>query len=279
METIEKVFIHAFENAFKTVNTHNIKYDDTISWELGIILADYVNTENKKNEVAEIQCDFNYNYRYKSDQLPFDYQCIYRFRNLKPNAIEKLFEDNNYNYEIVEKVINEFHQLGEKYKLFKSKRPTKGLKIHDCLSVNENKEKGRELVLYDMPKNISNIKFANFYKTDIHKAPIHAKKLKGKNLSLRYIIVVKNNELHPIVMIDFPTFPNASMNIILDIHPDHKAESEAIYKEKYAEFEKILQNKVNQILRKELDLDNKLINKLSLEDKIDYLTIAEMAEI
>lgn len=215
---------------------------------------------------------------YPNKCVDYEKECVIGFENMKKQTVGELLEPNQYNYAFIEKAIKHLYTLGESYKLYKTLKPMKYIKIEETL-VPKDFWTHYQNTLFASTKNISNIQFSNFYKTELHKLARGAKKLKGKNMTLCYHFVVRNNKIHPLVMIDYPVAPNASMELVFDIHPDQKQEAEERLIKYTAELEDRLIKRVNQILKKELQLTNKTLATLTTEDKINYLTVAEMSGI
>lgn len=233
---------------------------------------------NLKNNKGQISCRFKGQcHGYESK----DYEsfCLIGFKDMKTTMIAKLLDENEYNYEIVDKAINEFFKLGEKYKLFKSLKSIKSLKIEDTLSTMGQWTTNEDNTLYAYQKTISNIQFSNFYKTENHKKTFRPKKLKGKNMTLYYRFVLKNGKIHPIANIDYPVAPNVSAQFTFDIHPDAIEESNEKFTQYYNDLDERLNKRVTQILKKELGFKEKDISSLTIDDKINYLVIAEMSTI
>lgn len=215
---------------------------------------------------------------YPNKCVDYEKECIIGFENMNSKTVGKLLEPKQYNYAFIEKAIKHLYTLGENYKLFKTLKPIKYIKVEETL-VSRDLWTHYENTQFASTKNISNIQFSNFYKTELHKLERGAKKLKGKNMTLCYHFVVRDNEIHPLVMIDYPVTPNASMELVFDIHPDKQQEAEERLVNYSSELEERLIKRVNQVLKKELQFNNKTLATLTTEDKINYLTVAEMSEI
>lgn len=271
-DTKESILTNLCQKTFKA------EYIDQINVGEGRGRFEKIVKLNLKNSDGVITCKFSGRNDIHESK---DYAsiCIIGFRNIKPPMIAKLLEDNQYNYEIVEKAINQFFNLGEKYKLFKSLKPIKNLKIEETLSNVYRWDSEDQNTFYAYEKTISNIQFSNFYKTENHKSTFRPKKLKGKNMTLYYRFVLRNGEIHPIAKMDYPVAPNVSIPIEFDIHPNAIEESNEKFAKYYNELDERLNKRVNQILKKELKLTTKDIAELSMDDKINYLIISEMSVI
>lgn len=258
--------------------TFKEKYFDEISISEGDSYSGTVVKLSLKDSDGFISCKFrgrghiNFSMNYESE-------CVLGFKNIEIPMIATLLNENNYNYEIVERSINEFFKLGERYKLFKSLKKVKSLKIEDNLSMGHRWDNSDYETLFSYTQNISNIQFSNFYKTENHKKAICPKKLKGKNMTLYYKFTLKNGKLQPFAHIDYPVAPNVSIPFVYNIHADFLEESNDKFKKYYNELEERLNKRVNQILKKDLNLTDKTLSELSIDDKLNYLIIAEMSEI
>lgn len=215
---------------------------------------------------------------YPNKCVDYEKECVIGFENMNKKTVSELLGPQQYNYAFIEKAIKHLYTLGENYKLFKTLKPVKNLRIEQTL-VSRDLWTHYENTQFASTQNISNIQFSNFYKTELHKLERGAKKLKGKNMTLCYHFVVRNNELHPIAIIDYPVAPNASIELAFDIHPAQQQEAEERLIKYSSELKERLIKRVNQVLKKELQFTNKTLATLTTEDKINYLTVAEMSEI
>lgn len=255
----------------------NAKYIDQSNLVEGDIFFGSVVTLNLKNCDGIISCKFRGRH---FDFVPVDEtECIVGFEDIEIPMIATLLDDNHYNYEIVERAINKFFKLGEKYKLFKNLKKVKSLKIEDNVSMGRRWDRDNPNTLFPNTQTISNIQFSNFYKTENHKKTIRPKKLKGKNMTLYYNFIVKNGKLHPIANIDYPVAPNVSIPFVFDIHPDSIEASNEKFTKYYNELDERLNKRINQILKKELGFNDKDISVLTIDDKLNYLIVAEMQEV
>jgi hypothetical protein len=270
------LFLTAYSDTFKTVETIDLVFSDDERWFTSTIVASFLNNMNTSNNVSKIFCGFSNRFRF--DLKNVDCECTVGFINMNDQMISELLDANRYNYDLIIKTIKEFYKLGERYKLFKSMKPIKNFKIEDGLTTRSIMSNGERMAT-SASRTVSNIQFSNFYKTDLHKTPGSRKKLKGKNLTVHYDMMLINSKLHPLAIIEFPISPNVSIRTIVDIHPDNDEDSEQKIKTRYVELDILLQNRINKVLKKELGLESKVISKLSIDEKLDYLTIAEMSEI
>lgn len=231
-----------------------------------------------KDSSAKIILRFKHKVGYPNKCVDYEKECVIGFENMNIKTVGELLKPHQYNYAFIEKAIKHLYTLGETYKLFKTLKPIKYIKVEETL-VSRDLWTHYENTQFASTKNISNIQFSNFYKTELHKLERGAKKLKGKNMTLCYHFVLRDNEIHPLVMIDYPVTPNASMELVFDIHPDKQQEAEERLVNYSSELEERLIKRVNQVLKKELQFTNKILATLTTEDKINYLTVAEMSEI
>lgn len=258
-------------------STFNAKYIDQSTIFQGDGSIGNIIKFNLKDSDGVISCKFRG--RHFGFAPVDDTECLVGFKNIKIPMIATLLDENHYNYEIVERAINEFFKLGEKYKLFKTLKKNKSLKIEDNLSMARRWDMDNLDALLSNCQTISNIQFSNFYKTENHKKTIRPKKLKGKNMTLYYKFVVKNGKLHPTAHIDYPVAPNVSIPFIFDIHPDSIEASNEKFTKYYNELDERLNKRINQILKKELGFNDKDISVLTIDDKLNYLIVAEMQEV
>lgn len=264
--------IKVCQQAFKNQGSATIKRDENTHFFNNTIAVDM------KNSSSKVIFRFKGKVGYPNKCVDYEKECVIGFENMNIKAVGELLEPNQYNYSFIEKAIQHLYQLGENYKLYKTLKPVRYIKIEETL-VSRDLWTHYQNTLFASTKNISNIQFSNFYKTSLHKQEKGRKKLKGKNMTLCYHFVLRNNKIHPLVIIDYPVSPNASIELVFDIHPDQEQEAEERLLKYSSELEERLIKRVNQVLKKELNFTDKTLAPLTTEDKINYLTIAEMSEI
>lgn len=273
MDIDHQLCIAAYEEAFKSLNLSEIKKLPNDHW---CKLAIHANILSDAENKPEIIAKFKEKFAYGQIKTDYEYECGIELVNIDKRSLPLLFKNNNYNYAIIHKIIKDFYTLGKEYTLIKTVDTLKNVEIEysfDKKSIYKTYTNTWAI----KEKKLTVINFSNAFLTDkIKNDP--KRTLKGKSLMIHYSFIVKDGLIHPIAKIELPVSPNVSMTIHIDIHPDSQEASELAIIEYYKEFDNILKERIDSTLRKVYNLSKKELEKLSLKDKKDYLTLIEMRE-
>ncbi len=226
-------------------------------------------------ENEEIYMAFSYNTGYRQEKDDFQYNAFLQFSNLNKKFVSSLFSQVNYNYEIVNKVINDCFLMGQQHALFESLETIKDPAIHHYFK-KAYQFKGISRKLISTETKISEVNFADFFKT---KNNTKNGKLRSRRITIDYKFGISNGVIHPLAEITFPISISDKMLITVDIHPDGQAFNERQLEKTMSKLNIVLKERVDMILRKELKLKNKYLSTLTFEDKLNYLKVAEMSMI
>lgn len=215
----------------------------------------------------------NHNAMYRDDD--YDFNCLLQFSNINKKFIKSIFENNNYNYQVINKTIEAFYNVGKQYGLFSSMEKIADLNI-DNFFKKPYQGYGKSNKLLSTETKVSEINFTDFFKT---KKNMANGKLKSRRMTVFYKLVVKDGEIHPFAVIEIPVSLSEKQTIRVDIHPSGKSFNDKKLSEGLLIFDEKLKERIDMILRKELKFKNKFLNTLSFEDKLNYLKVAEMNTI
>lgn len=226
-------------------------------------------------ENEEIYMAFSYNTGYPQEKEDYQYYTYLQFSNLNKKFVSSLFGQVNYNYDIVNKVINDCFAMGHQHALFESLETIKDPALHHYFK-KAYQFKGISTKLISTETKISDVNFADFFKT---KNNTRNGKLRSRRVTIDYKFAITNAVIHPLAEITFPISISDKMIITVDIHPDGQAFNDRQLEKAMLKLDIVLKERMDLILRKELKLKNKYLSTLTFEDKINYLKVAEMSMI
>lgn len=255
-------------------------YDANSSTSTGVVgVIKSRNKAVKQKEIdeenEEIYMAFSYNTGYPQEKEDYQFYTYLQFSNLNKKFVSSLFGQVNYNYEIVNKVINDCFAMGQQHALFESLETIKDPALHHYFK-KAYQFKGISTKLISTETKISEVNFADFFKT---KNNTRNGKLRSRRITIVYKFAVTNGVIHPLAEITFPISISDKMFITVDIHPDGQAFNERQLEKAMSKLDIVLKERVDMILRKELKLKNKYLATLTFEDKLNYLKVAEMSMI
>lgn len=233
-------------------------------------------TKNKADEsdpAVFMDLGKNINGPYKNTD--YDFNCLFQFYNINKKRIASFFENNNYNYNIINEAINAIYKVGKAYGLFDSMEKITDVKLHNFFKA-PYQAYGKSNKLCSTEGKVSEVNFTDFFKTAKNTSN---GKMKSRRVTIYYKFVIKDGEVHPFALITFPVSINHKQTITLDIHPSGKEFNDVQMKEGLKELDETLKERIDIILRKELKLKNKFLDTLAFEDKLNYLKVAEMSKI
>lgn len=226
-------------------------------------------------ENEEIYMAFSYNTGYPQEKEDYQYYTYLQFSNLNKKFVSSLFGQVNYNYDIVNKVINDCFAMGHQHALFESLETIKDPALHHYFK-KAYQFKGISTKLISTETKISEVNFADFFKT---KNNTRNGKLRSRRVTIDYKFAITNAVIHPLAEITFPISISDKMIITVDIHPDGQAFNDRQLEKAMLKLDIVLKERMDLILRKELKLKNKYLSTLTFEDKLNYLKVAEMSMI
>lgn len=198
----------------------------------------------------------------------YDYICIIGFNYVTNEVIENLFRSKDYDYEFVNRALKEVTDLGIEYGFIKE------FTIGDFSVEEQFKSTLINKTSSFRPSGVitfSNalVEFDSDFKKMIYK----------RTLNVEVIFIVKNNEIHPLLLISFPITAKKKYYMYLDIHADNKDNHEAELLNIKQDCIAKLKEHIDSLLRKNFKMNNTELNNMSIEDKLDYLKVIEMGMI
>lgn len=203
----------------------------------------------------------------KVAETDYDTSCRFQLRHVSDSELEYLFQDNNYNYDLAKKLVDDLFKIGQKFKFFTTLTPINDLKISD--SYNKGVYYCSESV-----RSLTKITLTSL---------IAAKTLNGheKKKTVVYHLGFKvsvNNRIEPVVSLSIPYTMNKIMMVSINLHPSKKEEMIKTIPSILNDFKILLTEHIDILLNKSIKLKKADILKLTLEDKMSYLPLVEMVK-
>lgn len=193
--------------------------------------------------------------------------CQIRTRDVPYALLKDIFEAQNYNYELVEKAMNDCFKIGKSFSFFNSMQDINNIKLQDSFDYS-----------FDEPritvKNVSKLNLASFLK------PRNDGKQLNKVASHRVeFFVGDDNEIHPILYLTIPYCSSSSFMIKIYLHPSKKESQLDNLELQINDFKKLLECHLDFLLNKRIKLAKNEISCLTLAEKLNYIPILEMHSI
>lgn len=193
------------------------------------------------------------------------------FQKVKKEQVEKLFEHLNYEY--VDKVIASCYVMGQDLGFYESMNRNPTFNLADGFNFLKNKITTKSKVV------LTNIGEIHFQPTVVEQNTDNLRWIRKKSICVYVRFKVINNELHPFVLLTLPYAPRKNITLHLDLHPSFVQESQTQFNVIMKDFENTLSHYLGTLLKRHLKMKQKDLDKLSLEDKKNYLIIAHMNKI
>lgn len=193
--------------------------------------------------------------------------CQITTRDVPYELLKDIFEAQNYNYEVVEKVMNDCFEIGRSFSFFNTMQEIKNIKLHDSFDYSFGEPR-------ITVKNVSKLNLASFLKSKNDGKPLN------KVASHRVEFFVSNdNEIHPILFLTIPYCSSSSFTIKIYLHPSQKESQLDSLELQINDFKTLLEDHLDFLLNKRIKLTKDEIAYLTLEEKLNYIPILEMNSI
>lgn len=193
------------------------------------------------------------------------------FEKVKKEQVMKLFEHLNYEY--VDNVISTCYEIGQDCGFYEKINRIESLNLADGFAFTKNKITTRSKVV------LSNIGEIHFQPLVVEQNTDNLRWIFKKSICMYVRFKIINNELHPFILLTLPYAPRKNITFHLDLHPSFVEESKTKFLSIKKEFEDTLLHYMGTLLKRHLKMKAKDLDKLSLEDKKNYLIIAHMNKI
>ena len=200
--------------------------------------------------------------------IKYEYICTMAFNYVTNAVIDEFFRSKNYDYELVNRALKEVTDLGIEYGFIKE------FTIGD-FSVEEQFKS----TLINKTSSFRPAGVITFSNALVEFDNDFGKMIYKRTLNVEVVFIVKNNEIHPVLMIAFPFTAKKKYYMYLDIHKDHKHNHEYELLNIQQSCIKKMNEHVDILLMENFKMNNSDLNKMNLEAKLDYLKVLEMGMI
>lgn len=228
----------------------------------------YVLKNNNFPDRKAISCIFSHHAKLeKIGETYYDTSCKFQFENMPSDDLIKIFDNNNYNYKIVQELLIDLFKIGQEFNFFTRMTPATNFKISD--SYNKGVYYSSESV-----RTLTNITLSSVIAA---KTPNGNEKKKTVFYHLIFKVSV-DNRIQPVLNISIPYTMNKTMMVSINLHPSKKEEMIKTMPSILNDFKILLTEHINIILNKSLKLKKADILRLTLEEKMSYLPLIEMVK-
>lgn len=230
-------------------------------------LTHILKNDNLPNRKA-ISCVFTHHATLeKVGETYYDTSCRFQFQNMPSDDITKIFNNNNYNYDLIQQILTKLLKIGQEFKFFTEMTPIINYNISDSYNkgVYYSSESVRSLTKITLTSLIA------------AKTPNGHEKKKIVVYHLGFKVSV-NNRIEPVVSLSIPYTMNKLMMVSINLHPSKKEEMIKTIPSILNDFRILLTEHIDILLNKSLKLKKADILKLTLEEKMSYLPLVEMVK-
>lgn len=222
---------------------------------------------NKKNNDSHINGTF-YPRANKIDETGYNDTCELRLHNISNTLLKELFNNKNYNYSLIEDIINELFNIGKSFGFYKEMTPINNIRIEEQF---DNRAYERRI----NTKNITKLTLASFLTDKFNDSN---PKKKVAKVYMRFL-VSDENELHPVLTLFLPYSVSYDFVVNLQLHPSKKNEQLIAFEDIKKNFKIKLEEQLNSVLKRNLKIKKEEIDDMTLQNKLNYIPVIEMNRI
>lgn len=193
------------------------------------------------------------------------------FEKVKKEQVEQLF--SHLNYEYMDKIIAACYAMGNDLGFYENINRNPTFNLADGFNFLKNKTTSKSKAV------LTNIGEIHFQPTVVEQNTDNLRWIRKKSICVYVRFKIINNETHPFVLLTIPYAPRKNITLHVDLHPSFAEESKTKFNLIMKEFEDTLSYYLGTLLKRHLKMKQKDLDKLSLEDKKNYLIIAHMNKI
>jgi hypothetical protein len=226
-----------------------------------------MNTSPFDNKI--IRCHFKkFAYPVTIAETIYKNNCSFHLTNMSDVDVSYIFRDNDYNYDVVEKVINALFKLGQEFSFYTEMSPIQNIKLEN--NFNKNGIQKAVIVPTVTKLTLSSI--------------LADKSASGKPTKKTAIVhlafmVSDDNQLHPVLELAIPYSVSKFTRFLIHLHPSKRDEQIKHIPVILKEFENLLITHLDFVLTKFLKIKKNELDTMTLEDKKNYLPVIEMSRI
>jgi hypothetical protein len=199
---------------------------------------------------------------------PYSCTCNISFKNLSKQPVKELFDAKNYNYDLIDKTINELFKIGKSYNFYKGMTPIKNNRLEDSFMRN-GYPRGNS------SKNLTKLTLSGFL-TDKYTDDNPLKKISKQHLNF---YLSENNEIFPIITLFFPYSSTADFICFINLHPSQRELQIKNLIQIKKDFTAELEEQLNTVLKRKLKLKKEDLITMTTQEKLNYIPVIEMTRI
>lgn len=258
----EKKYIDAFHDFFgKAIHT---EYTSISSVKVG---CDIINKLELANKSISGRFEEN-NFPLKVAETQYYTSCTFTLSKLTDSNIDYLFRNNDYNYDLVTKIINDLFNIGQSFGFYTEMTPIKNFEIKDYFSKIISSRK-------TVAPTVTKLKLS----TVLSDKSTNGKLTKKTAVLLLEFKLSEDNELHPVLCLSMPYSISNFTRIYIHLHPSKRTEQINQMPIIIQEFEELLIKQLDFVLNRTLKIKKEELKNLTLAEKRNYLTVIEMSKI
>jgi hypothetical protein len=205
-------------------------------------------------------------YFYRNDETQKHTHANIQFIKIPQRIIVEIFNNENYNYDLVKIIINELFTIGQSFGFYKKMSTIKNIRVEESLSPKN----------FGMPvlKNVSKLTMADFLKTQ-RSGPQPFNKMIKQSMYYKCI----GDNICPVIEITIPYSNTAYFNHFINLHPLMKDMEITEIDELKEKFTAQLEQQLDIVLMKKIKLSEDDIKKMTLDEKKSYIPVLEMLTV
>lgn len=201
---------------------------------------------------------------------PYNYVFNISFKNLLKSELKNFFDTKNYNYDLLDKTINELFKIGKSYNFYQNMTPIKNNRLEDCFIQN-----GYPNPRVNNTKNLTKIALSGFL-TDKYTNENPLKKVAQQHLDF---YVADTGEIYPIMTLFFPYSSSADFLCFINLHPSQRESQIKHLKKIKKEFTEHLIEQLDTVLKRKLKFKKEELLQMTIQEKLNYIPVIEMSRI
>lgn len=188
------------------------------------------------------------------------------FEKIPKRVLKEIFNNQNYNYDLVETIINELFTIGKSFSFYKDISTIKNVNIEGTLNLDQFGQ--------STPKNVTKLTLAPFLKdTRAGSQPI--KRMARQSIKFKLF----DDNICPIMELIMPYSNTDYFHAMIHLHPSMKDKQIEKIEELKESFRTQLEEQLEIVLNKKLKISKDDIKKMTLQEKRNYIPVLEMLTV
>jgi hypothetical protein len=188
------------------------------------------------------------------------------FEKIPKRMLKEIFNNQNYNYDLVDTIINELFTIGESFSFYKDMSPIQNINIENTLNLDQFGQ--------STPKNVTKITLASFLK-DKRAGSQPIKRMARQSIKFKLF----DDNICPIMELIIPYSNTDYFHSMIHLHPAMKDKQIDKIEELKANFTAQLEEQLEIVLNKKLKISKNDIKNMTLQEKRNYIPVLEMLTV